>query len=133
MRRLMLLAILALALPTSALADSLSFNETPPGRECLAIGGVCRTGDFVSGSISSQLVAPFNIEVIGSTNTIMFQIRDLSCSTATTCTIGNAFGTVGGQFGFIQTGGPPTGGGEITKTDTTAVISALYLFPGSAP
>jgi hypothetical protein len=128
MRRVMLLMLSALALSSTALGNSFNFNNLgQSGGICTDIVGntACRTGDFVSGSISSHLSSPFNIELIGSMNTIIFQIRNLRCLTATTCTFSNAGGEVfHNGIGVLSTGG--FGGdlsGKVTKTATTAVIS----------
>jgi len=61
-RGVTLLAIVALALPTVALASSFQF----------------KIGDFVSGTITGDFTSPFNLEVVGSLNTFLVQGAQIS-------------------------------------------------------
>jgi len=80
----MLLALLALVFPTAALANSISSTG----------GSTFNTGTFVSGSITSCCFAnPFQVQMVGSINTITLDTSTLNCSgSPITCTFSN--GTV---------------------------------------
>lgn len=62
MRRVILLALLALALPTLALADGLDFS----------------TGTFVSGTMSGSFKTSFDATIVGSGNTITIDTGSLT-------------------------------------------------------
>jgi len=69
MRPALWLALLALGLPTSAMAGSINFDS----------------GNFVSGTIKGNLTNPFNVQVVGSTNTFLVVGVSISGSCAPTC------------------------------------------------
>ena len=77
MRRIMLLGLVALALPTAALASSINFS----------------TGTFVSGTIKGSFTNPFSVTVVGSMNTITLDAT-VSGSCATMCSFSSGTLTV---------------------------------------
>lgn len=82
MRRVLMLALLALALPTAALAGSFNFA----------------TGDFVGGTIKGNLTNPFSMDVVGSTNTFFLVGASISGTCAPTCSFS------GGTLSIIPKG-----------------------------
>src|SRR5215469_2895480 len=69
MRPALFLALLALGLPTAALAGSINLNS----------------GNFVSGTITGNLTNPFSVNLVGSTNTFLVVGASISGSCAPTC------------------------------------------------
>lgn len=69
MRRVIILALLALALPTAALAGSFNFSS----------------GDFVSGTIKGNLRSPFDVELVGSMDTFVLVGATISGSCTPAC------------------------------------------------
>jgi hypothetical protein len=109
MKQVMLLGLLALALPTVALADTFTFL----------------TGNFESGSITSSFKNPFQVQVIGSIATLTLDTSSLNC-TGAVCSFSSGM--------VVTFNCTPDGGvcglranlvnGRITMTGTTATISA---------
>lgn len=119
-RRGMLLTLLALALPTAALANSVNFE----------------TGTFISGTAtrnhsSGGLTRPnFTVSVVGSLDSmsITTSVLDIGCNVAGTGVCAFASGTLtvtapGGGILFTDS----LINGTITKFPTGAVISATFL------
>ena len=102
MRRVMMLALLALALPTAALASSFKFDS----------------GDFVSGTITGNLTSPFSVQVVGSTNTFLVQGVSISGSCTPTCSFS------GGTLEVIPNGSTIP---IFTDTLTNGTISTLTI------
>jgi hypothetical protein len=94
MRRVFLLALLAVALPTVALADSMDFS----------------TGTFVSGTISGTLTTSLSATVTGSINTISFDTGSLT--KLSSCPLGLS----GTCYDF-------TGGSVTVKSGTTTLFT----------
>jgi len=95
MRRILLLALLAVALPTLALADSMDFS----------------TGTFVSGTLSGTLKTSFSATIVGSINTISFDTGSL-----TKLTGGCPAGLKGNCYDF-------TGGSVTVKSGNTVLFT----------
>jgi hypothetical protein len=113
MRRAILFALLAFALPGTALADNIEFNS----------------GTFVSGTITS-FSNPFSVRVVGTSNTITLDIPKLSCNASDTeCFFTSATVTVVNPKGdTIFMDGVEPGG---LKIGTGTMTTALYLLPDS--
>jgi|SRR5215467_9306318 len=84
MRRVMLLALLALTLPAAALANSITFSNSKSGR--LATG-VYLSGEFQSGTISGSITngGSVDISVVGDSKTPPFFSCDIGPLTDTHC------------------------------------------------
>ena len=98
MRRAILLALVALALPTLALADGMDFS----------------TGNFVSGTISGTLKTSLSATVVGSINTISFDTGSL-----TKITGGCPAGLKGSCYAF-------TGGSVTVKSGNTVLFTDSF-------
>ena len=102
MRRLRMLALLALALPTAALASSIKFDS----------------GNFVNGTIQGNLTNPFSVDLVGSTNTFLVVGASISGSCAPTCSFS------GGTLEVIPNGSTIP---IFTSTLTNGTISTSTL------
>jgi hypothetical protein len=100
MRRVFALAILALALPTLALADSIDFS----------------TGNFVSGTISGSLTTTLSTTIVGSIDTI--NVMTGSLTQLSSCPIGLS----GTCYSF--------GAGSVTVTSGTTTLFSDSLSGG---
>jgi hypothetical protein len=90
MRRVILLALLALALPTVALADSMDFS----------------TGTFVSGTITGSVTTSFTTTIVGSVDTITLSTGSLTkLSSCPTGLSGTCYGFTGGSVTVKSSGG----------------------------
>ena len=113
--RVMLLTLLALALPTSALANDIEFE----------------TGTFEHGTITSSFGKHFRVQVVGSMDTITLSIPNLSCSaTETECSFRSGTVTVENPAGVtVFTAGLKSGEIKMgTGTGRTVSIDG-YLLP----
>ena len=82
MRQVILLALLALALPTLALADSMDFS----------------TGTFVSGTITGSVTTSLSTTIVGSVDTITVSTGSLTkLSSCPTGLSGTCYGFTGGS------------------------------------
>jgi hypothetical protein len=112
----MLLALLALALPTAALANSIDFD----------------TGKFVSGTITGSFTNPFHVTVVGSINVISLvdaTVTGACGATVSTCdftggtiTVANGSGTI-----FVDS----LSGGTISKLSRNTNIITATLLPST--
>src|SRR5438309_5458098 len=100
MRRAILLALLAVALPTVALADSIDFS----------------TGTFVSGTTSGSLTTNLSTTIVGSIDTI--NVMTGSLTQLSSCPIGLS----GTCYSF--------GGGSVTVTSGTTSLFTDSLSGG---
>jgi hypothetical protein len=116
MRRVMLLALLALALPTAALATGFDFT----------------TGAFMSGTIKGSFTTMIDVTVNGSLDTITFTTGPLTHLSSSSCPV------PGAQCYTFTTGSVTVqhlgttlfsdlDGGFISKIRNTAALSALLV------
>jgi PEP-CTERM motif len=116
MRRVFLLALLALALPTVALADSMDFS----------------TGTFVSGSTSGTLTTSVSTTITGSLNTITVSTGSLTLGSCPTGLSGTCYDFSGGSV-TVKSGSTTVftdslSGGLLNKNG-----SSLGILAGLAP
>ena len=116
MRRVMLLSVLAFALPTAALADDPEFS----------------TGTFEHGTITSSFGKQFRVQVVGSMDTITVSIPDLDCLVPETkCYFSSGTVTVANpERVTVFTAGLRPAGNVIIGTGTIRTVSiSSYLLP----
>ena len=117
MRRVVLLAVLALSLPMAALASSIDFS----------------TGNFVSGTISGKFTSTIDVTVVGDLSAISINTGKLSVSPL--CHSGSTCYTFSGGGVTVVSGGSTVfqdsfTGGLVDKTGQDVAIAAT-LAPNS--
>jgi len=114
----MLLTLLAVALPTAALANSIDFS----------------TGTFTSGTITSNFHNPFSVEVVGSGGTITLDTSTLNthCAPATAvCTFTSGTVTVKNSAGVTVFTSSVTDGTISRVTPPNEDSITANLVPGT--
>src|SRR5215469_7050618 len=124
MRRVIPLALLALTLPTAALANSISSTRDP----------TFNTGTFVSGMVRTCITScrsftnPFQITIGGSTNTITVTSTTLS-SCSLTCTFSSGMVTVMNTHGATVFTSGLSGGSFMINSSSREILNFTANLP----